>query len=1000
MKSLKYLTMFAVGVSFSAMAQAQVDSDDSDDDDRIVVTGSRIVTDGSQAPTPVTVVATDALAEIAPSNIADGLNELPQFSGSTNQNAGGTFNAGSAPLGNYLNLRGLSSSRLLVLLDGQRVAPTFRDNSVDMNMLPQMLVQRVDVVTGGASAIYGSDAVSGVVNYVLDDDFVGLKAQAQAGISDYGDSFSYRLGGAFGFDAGDRLHVMGSYEYYENDGIPHLYDRPWAPNGLTRLGAGTANDPFRLVPDGRRSFISDGGTVYGLLGFFAFGADYIQALGSDLSSGSPGAPLFYGNTFNPDGTLRPMDPGIDQGGGLGIGGDGAAWGDEVNRGTSVTGSLATHQAFLRASYDVSDSIEFQLQGIYANSKTGFNSTPNNHIAGGRANYLYWDNPYLRPEYRQIMMDAGQERVLFGRIFNDVGLVTNRTENEYYSARAALFGDIDGNWRWDLTYNFGHAELTSVFNEFNTRNYAAALDAVRAPNGSIVCRVTLVNPGFLDNCVPINMIGTNNFSQAALDFVRDDSISAITNEMHYINANISGELIDLPAGPVGISVGAEYRHQTLDITSNSDPAFFQDPNNPSRDEYFAGIRGVHPAAQLFDSINVGLATGSQEVKEVYGELQIPVFDGESFAESLDLTLAARLTDYETSGSVVTWKVGASWEPVDGVRFRFNQSRDIAAPSLFALFAGRNATAGGFRDIHLRDPACNDPNYTNPDCHTNVQAAVPLFSNEGNPNLNPEKADTTTLGVVIQPAAIPGLTFSADFYRVKVQDAIASANPFDQLQECEDSNGQSPVCDFFVRPLPFSDRSAANRVTTVIQSPQNLAVLETRGVDFELGYTFPVGDIIEGVDGDISLRAFVNYLERLNTQDRDDAAVVENAGYTYAIQNGYGLPKWRGLLSQTYRTDRFSFTVSERFTGSYTQGRQGQVWTDPDFPQMPNEIYVNLNSTYFFDEDQRIQGFVNIRNLFNVNPPPTGGAVTNLNVQTDKVIYDVVGRYFTAGVRVRF
>lgn len=993
MKSLKYMSLFVAGVSFSAIAHAQADTDD--EEDRIVVTGSRIITDGSQAPTPVTVVTTDALTETAPSSIADGLNQLPQFAGSRNQNSGGTFNAGSAPLGNYLNLRGLNSSRLLVLLDGQRVAPTTRDNSVDINMLPQMLVERVDIVTGGASAVYGSDAVSGVVNYVLDNDYVGIKGTAQAGISDYGDAFSYRLGGAFGFDAGERIHVMGSYEYYENDGVPHIFDRDWAIDNLSGTdGSGTAEDPNVILgaPTNFR-FMSNSGTVYGILGSVGFGAPYPfnpamgqfgQVLGRDLSSGSPGAPQFYGNVFTDDGYLRTQDAGIDPG----IGGDGGTFGTPENGGTSISGTLRTHQAFLRASFEVSDAIEFQLQGIYGNSQTSFNSSPNNHIRTNRATYIYADNPYLRPEYQQIMVDAGQERFLMGRIFNDIGLVTNVTDNEYMSGRASLFGDIDGNWRWDLTYNYGRAEQTSTFNEFEMRNFFAAIDAVRDPDsGEIVCRISIVDPGFLPGCAPLNIIGENNFSEAARDFTRQDSISTIVNEMQYVNANLTGTLFELPAGPVGISVGAEYRHQELEITSNSDPAFF-DNAGITQAEWFGQIRGVPqlPTVQatLFDSINVGLASGAQDVKEGYGELQIPVLADTPGFQSLDLTLAARYTDYKTSGSVTTWKVGASWEPVYGVRFRFNQSRDIAAPSLYALFAGRNATAGGFNDIHVIDPADGEPGFF----------TVPTFSDQGNPNLNPEKADTTTLGVVIQPAAVPGLTFSADFYRVKVEDVIAQANPALQLQQCEDSGGTDPVCDFFIRNpnLPFSDRTTANAVTEVIQSPQNLASLETQGVDFELGYSFPM------FGGTASLRAFVNYLHKLDTQESVDAEVRENDGRSYAIDNAYGLPKWRGLLSQSFRNDRFSVTATQRFTGSYTFGPDGVVYDPP--LEMPNIVYVGLNTTYNFDEEGQIVGFLNIQNLFNVEPPATPVGVAYIGVPTDKVIYDVNGRYFTAGVRFEF
>jgi iron complex outermembrane recepter protein len=317
-----------VVVSQPAMAQEIAAEDASNQADDIVVTGTRITANGDNQPTPVTVASTEALLKTSPSNIPDGLNKLPIFALSR-----GTANLNNNTdnfTGNYLNLRGFGINRNLILFDGQRLAPTSPTGAVDTNIIPQLLLSRVEVVTGGASAVYGSDAVSGVVNFVLDKKFKGFKVEGQSGISSRGDAFSWRAGAAFGTNfAGDRGHFMVSAEHFQQDG---LADKESRKNGRAILavgGSGTTADPFRLVSNARNSAIP-----------------------------FQGANLFSGRVFVAPGVLGDPVRGTPQGGSLASGGDGF-----YGIGSSATADLKTDQAFARVDYELSDNVSFYAQGL-------------------------------------------------------------------------------------------------------------------------------------------------------------------------------------------------------------------------------------------------------------------------------------------------------------------------------------------------------------------------------------------------------------------------------------------------------------------------------------------------------------------------------------------------------------------------------------------------------------------------------------------------------------
>lgn len=923
----------------------------------IVVTGSRIARNGFDTPSPVTALSAETLAQRAPTNIPDALNQLPQFvnsqSPASRQRA--TVNT-QVQVGNFLNLRGLGSQRTLILLDGLRVPPTSPDGSVSIDTLPQTLVQRVDVVTGGASAVYGSDAVVGVVNFVLDRNFTGLRVNAQSGISDEGDARSYKIGVAGGLSLlDDRLRLLASVERFDIGAIRRFDDRPLARAGLNycTVGSGTAASPFTVLSGCRSQIATYGGLI---------------------RSG-----VLSGNAFNPDGTISRFVPG-----GLGgVGGNGAV----LPTSQDLVVPLKTWQTFARASYEFSPAVTFHLQGAWSESVNGPYDHGGTVLTAGSPQGLIIqsDNAFLRPEIRAAL--APGSSFLLGRWAdsemaqaigrNDFPIPFTEQVSRSLFLNAGFSGSLGGGWDWDLNYVHGETRFRSSTHEVNMLRLFAAVDAVRDGSGNIVCRVAITNPTLYPGCVPLNPLGLGAPSDAAIDYVFADSIWSVRNTMDIGSANITGNLFNTWAGPVGVALGGEIRRQSLHQTSNADPAVAID---------LTGLRGTPPAASVvrFNTVNVGSADGSVDVKEIYGEVSVPLARDIFALERLDVSAAVRYTHYSTSGGVTTWKVGVDWVPFQDLRLRLTRSRDIRAPSLYDLFAGQQQS--------LR--VINDP-------HTLVSQPV-LSLVTGNATLTPEIGNTLTFGAVYEPSWLPGFGLSVDAYDIEIRDAISAIDPVVALQSCEDSGGTGPTCSLISRPLPFSNRTAANFPTSVLQLPINVATLSQKGVDFEARYRFPMSNIFPGLDGNFEIRGLASHIYDLQTDLGFGQPVQQSAGYRT-------IPKWRGIISASYQDSNFGIFVQERFTGSYnmsiyrnvTTGRDAQVFANHG--EAPNYGYTDVTLTVRPTGMREGEFFLTVNNLFDVDPPvlfPSGNNSVNLYYPTIRTSYDVVGRTFTVGVRAEF
>lgn len=937
-----------VGVSLVAMmwggaAAAQAASDVAVADvGEVVVTGSRIQRDGFQAPTPVTVVAREQLADAAPTSIPEALNQLPQLRNSARPaSAGPSANANAG--GNYLNLRALGISRTLVLLDGRRAVPSNSSSATDINLVPQALISRVDIVTGGASAAYGSDAVAGVVNFVLDTDFTGWKGEVQGGVTKYGDDEGYKYNLTHGRGLfGDRGHIVFSLEYSDHEGVQGTNGRKWAEASYGPV-AGLAGSPTTIItPNASVSNSSYGGLI---------------------TSG----PLIN-QTFLPGGGLTAFNFGTERTASQMIGGDGPR---EI---AGLPTSLQYGTAYSHFKYRLTDNVEAFVEGAYSQSITRFFST-NLNTSGGNAFTIFRENAFLPAAVRNQLTAANVASFTLGKIPRDWGRANFHVRNIATNFTGGLKADLGGTWKADAYYERGETtQRIQTRNNFVYERVYRAADAVFAPNGSIVCRSTLTTPG--DGCVPLNVFGENGASPEAINYITETSYSRARVRQDVVSGQISGDLFELPAGPLSIAAGAEYRKvSTRQISDAISQSRISDTT----------IRGL-PATLLnvvggFSLTNPQPNAGRYNIKEGFAEVAVPVLRDAPFAKTLDVSGAVRYTDYSISGGVTTWKVGGAWEPVSGLRFRTTRSRDIRAANFGELFAGTTQSQG-----LLRDPL-------NPAANGGANANVRFFSRrQGNANLTPEIADTLTAGFTYQPSWFAGFSLAIDVFKIDIEDAIALPSPQEVVNAC--FAGSAEQCALVTR----TPAGVLQAVTTPFQ---NAASIKLNGADIEFGYRREV------MDGNLTLRLLASTIGRNETTLRGATSIdrAGDVGNFATITNG--TPRWTGNFTLAYDRGPLGLFVQERFISksrfdhTLIEGLPAGGRLSVNDNSVPRVFYTDVTAKYKFEIDNKnIEAYLTVNNLFNKAPPVAPSVTTATYYPTNVYIYDMYGRYYVAGLRFQF
>lgn len=906
-------------LAFAPQSDAQAGAiDDQAQVSEVVVTGSRVPRAGFTAPTPVTILGSDQLAKAAPSTVAESLRQLPALTNSSGpQRNSGTTQGGQS----FLNLRSLGANRTLTLLDGRRVVSTNLTGSVDVNILPAGILQRVEVVTGGASAAYGSDAVAGVVNFILDSKFEGLKGEINGGVTDKGDNQERRGTLSAGAKFADgRGHVLISGDYYKNEGVAPGR-RKWSTQGVGFINNPAGPPTFLLQQDVRTV-----GTYGGLV---------ISASGGTAANNAQ----FRGIQFLPGGATAPYNFGSLTTASLQVGGDGVRTEliQEINR------PLERGSVFTRASFDVADNFKVYAEGMYGASTSTVNNSYNRHQSANPFT-IQRDNAFLPAALRAQMTTAGVTSLTMLRFSRERGFVTTSVDTETWRGVVgadATFGKLKAN----AYYQYGKTlQDNATNNDEISARFTQAIDAVVNPaNNQIVCRSTLTNP--TNGCVPFNVFGEGAPSEAALDWTRGTSASHAVIEQEVAAVNLSGPLFEGWAGPIDFAIGGEYRVERANVTSDT---------------------LSQTGAFLFG--NPSPWTGRYTVKEAYAELVVPLLKDLPLVRSLELNTAGRITDYSTSGSVNTWKIGLSYRPIDDLRLRGTRSRDIRAPNLSELFqTGRQSTGT------VTDPA-----------NGNVRViGVPVI-NTGNINLQPEIADALTFGVVYSPSWLSGFNASIDYYDIKIQDAIGTIAIQTAVDQC--NAGVSTACAVVVR-------NSAGTITGFNAKPINLASAKTRGVDIELGYQVPIREWLNW-DGALNVRGLASYLAKQETTT-PGAAPIDRAGE--AGINPF--PHWRGTVQANYSRDRFAGFVQARYVGggAYDVTRKAAVIP---LTHIPSQAYLDGQVSYRADVAGRdIELYLNVRNILGNNPPfaPSDG---NVPVAVNTTLHDVFGRMFRFGARFQF
>lgn len=942
--------------AYAQEAQQQVELEE------VTVTGTRLVRDGANAPTPVTVVSSERLTNLGATNIGQVLSTLPSFRATTNPQTSGIQPKGAGS--SLADLRGLGATRTLVLVNGKRFVPSTFEGTVDLNQVPTLLIDRTEIVTGGASAAYGSDAVAGVVNLMLDADLQGVRTQLQYGQTERGDGETYTAAIAGGTSfMGERGHTSLAFEYEDSNGTGDCYTRDWCAEEYQVITAGAgrpANQPANnILPHAHTVVAVPGGLI--------------SAVNGTSTTAAAARSVLVGTSFRADGTPYAFQYGTKFAGNSTFMQGGEGYNGYIGAPLMVTPTTRSN-VFSHTVFDLTDTVKSSLDLSFGRAKSHGRGAQTRDMSGLT---LAADNPYLPAATRSALTSAGVPLTSattfnLGRMGDDFGYTDNRTQSDVYRALIGFDGELSGSWSWDISYQYGGVDYDQVVGNnriqeqvIGTQNPGSpscsatataactriqlAADATTAPNGTIVCRSTLTNPN--NGCVPVNLFGLGNYSDAAYDYLYGTSYVNYELTQQAADANVRGDLFSTWAGVVPLAVGLEYRR--LHAATTADPA---------------------TATSGFYVYNTSELAGTVEVKEAYLETAVPLLADLPFAKSLELNGAVRVTDYNTSGNVTTWKYGVVYEPVDWLRLRATKSKDIRAPNTDELYRG-NSTS-----------------------FVTVDGQLTTQISGGNPDLLPEEADTFTAGLSLRGMGMfEGFRASVDYYDIEIADAISTLTAQTTVNRCRN---EGLYCD----RITFTGTTPSNiRVVSL-----NLNLLETSGVDIELGYNLPLS-LFSSTPGTLDFSILATHVDHLTTTDSSGLA-IDRAGVTgnNVSGGGAGVPNWQVNGLVTYATEPVTVTMEARFIEDGLFDATLYAPNQPNYNpaasssinrnHVASAVYFNLGATYKFTgtKDSDVEVFAGIQNLLDRDPPvaPSSQGSTNM------ILFDPLGRAYRLGVRASF
>jgi iron complex outermembrane receptor protein len=976
----------------------------------VQVTGSRIQNLGMTTPTPVAALSVDELTSMAPTTLINGLSELPQFYGSATSS---NFNSGAngfftSPGGGSLNLRGIGTNRTLTLLDGRRVVDSTLYGGPDINLFPEAIIKRVDTVTGGASAAYGSGAVAGVVNFILDTKFDGFHAEAQDGQTSRGDNQNDKFEFTFGHNLGDRAHIILSAEHYAEDPVYTYNNRSWyqswgliqstAPNA----GNSQSNPRFLPAPD-----------------VTSLNASYDGVITAWQATPGHTVPASFGRSiFNSDGTLSPFvlgSPSSTLNGAQSTLGGGSGTDNNSDRPDVEPQSNRT-SAFTYLDADVTDHLNVYFQGIYADEMLKTTNTGGLFSAGsGQPLTIFANNAFLPASLQQAMAANNIASFTLGRIGDSLDIADNAFVENDTRIRAGTLGfksQIPGgffkDWNVDGYAQFGENDLqASQIGGIRLDRIFMALDAVTNPaTGQIECNVTLVS-GMYPNCVPLDLFGRGNASQAAINYVTgfdpgvpvttqpyyptgpgapvsyiggENEVRDLTIEQSIAELSASGQLYKgWGAGPVSMAFGGNFRRETFNQfvfepqgNPSTSPTVFPVPANNAA----LGIRGVPPAAAnnsvTLQFSKVPDVVGAFDVSEFFAETEVPLLSNKFLLQQLNFNAATRWANYSGSGGIWAYKFGLSNDVTQDLRLRMTYSRDVRAADLDERF---DRTGGAASVIDYGTAGNPTENIT--------------IVQGGNPNVQPEKADTVTAGFVYSPVWLPGADLSIDWLDVSLKDAIQATTAQSIITACY-VQGNSDECQYITR-------NPDGTIFIVNQTVQNISKAKITGVDLETGYKRNIR--LFGGNESMAWRLFTSYLGE-NSTTSSNGVKTEYAGDT----GDMALPKLKVTSYVEYANGPFGVFLTGRFIGS---GKLSALYNLPGtwdvaHNSVASAAYLDARLSYTLNvKTGSLELYGEVTNLFDRAPPivPAYSTFSTAPSQTNPSLFDVLGRRFDVGIKLK-
>jgi outer membrane receptor protein involved in Fe transport len=991
-----------LGTSVAAMASSAAFAQDQSSIETVVVTGSLIPRASmGDAVTPSVVIDDATIKATGYANIANVLVQTPSItytSSTTNTN----FQVAGAGVSN-INQYSLGANRTLVLVNGRRwVTGSPTSTAVDLNTIPTELVSRVDVITGGSSAVYGSDAVAGVVNIILKDDFEGIQANAQYGKSVYGDAGdqydSLLVGGNFLNGAGN-IAVSMSYEDSKDvksgnrdltvtDAAHYPGAWPcWGTVGFCGFLGGSAYSSY--APAGKYSWSNPGDTSNekgnnGVTYYNPDGSSFVTAVN--------------GFDRNPDRLIEvPL----------------------IRKNVDEIGHLQLTpwlKAFFEGAFSETSSSS-QIEPYPGASSDGLSKATS---AGGTGILIPINNPFI-PSTLLTTAPALSPGLWFYRRFGDLGDRTTSVDRTLARVAVGFEGDYGGlkdtlpflkDWGWKLSYVYGETQESQTdggyYNKINMQEalntsyygataptngvgYAYSPGNTSQAAGYYTCADPIAQAA---GCVPINLFGAGAISSAASKYVSAlATIQDLATEQD-VNLQTNGTVFDLPAGPLAVAVGGEYRRESAKFI----------PDSAAQAGTIAGNQ-------------VPATAGAYTVREAFGEVSIPILKDLPFVESLSADIAGRVSDYNTSGTSHSWNMSAAWQIVDDLKLRGNLSTAVRAPNIGELYTPNAQTfpgissdlCQGYDNLSTTMSATVRANCTtqiaalsNPDSDpTSISytGSSGLAAKQGvggytsgNPHLSPEVAHTVTGGFVFTPSFLPNFQATMDYYKVNVLGYIGSLSYQVTQQACYESTlpvASNIFCQQITRQY---DPSLGPIIKQINQPLFNLGSIRTSGVDASMSYLLDLSTLDTGLDdaGSLAFNLDATYVGYYNVDPGLPGTTVIREGGDVGVQ------KWRGTLRTTYTNGPLATTLTFRYLGPAFVSRESIIHTPED--RIPSVWYTDLNVSYDFTS--HIQGYFGAHNLFNVRPPETYiGVADTTGTGTNAAYYDAIGAYFYTGVTLK-